>query len=504
VKLSWFNLMGGFGVLAAAPGRSALGRKPMSRSLQQQLTTVPRAGAPAQSSVRSRPLLLLERTMYREGRTPFTSVFTLKLVGGLEAARLQQALARVQAKHPLLRCVVEDAVGGPRFVLQDRPAPIPLRIVERSGEDHWQTEVRREWVAPFNPSREPLVRVVWLRAGEVNELLLVGHHCICDGHSGINFLREFLSVYDQPDQDLGAYDALGAIEDLVPAALLENRRFRRRVRWKKGLLRLALFLKKRGARSAAGPGISTEQMYFHRWHVGNAIAQALSERCKSEGVTVLAAVSLAFMQAFGDVRGAQALTKTYTMVNARRFMPQLRADAMFGLAPGVPLRMKDLPPPQDMSADSFWARARAIKADLTRRIDRLGAGLHEYLVGLEGLHDKYARLVADTEAAPAVRHVTLSNMGRVDLPQQYRSFRLESVYSPLVMVSPTPANTVIISSFAGQLEFAIVSDQLSLPQAQAQAIEQRAMDILRTCVAISVQYQSGLLDEPSAMRAKTT
>jgi hypothetical protein len=160
------------------------------------------------------------------------------------------------------------------------------------------------------------------------------------------------------------------------------------------------------------------------------------------------------------------------MVNARRFMPQLRADAMFGLAPGVALRTKDLPPPQDMSAGSFWGRARAIKADMTRRIDRLGAGLYEYLVGLEALHDKYAKLVANTEGALAVRHVTLSNMGRVDLPQQYRSFRLESVYSPLVMVSPTPANTVIISSFAGK--------------------------------AIPAQYKSELLDGPSAMRAKTT
>ena len=455
--------------------------------------------APAQGGRRSRPLLLLERTMYRDGHTPFTSVFTIKLLGRLDEARLRQALARVQAKHPLLRCVIEDTASGPRFVMQDRPAPIPLRIVERSGEDDWQIEARREWVMPFEARREPLVRLVWLRASEVNELLLIGHHCICDGQSGINFLREFLSVYDRPDQDLGAYHALGAIEDLVPAALLQDRGFRRRVRWKEGLLRLTLFVKRPGNRKASGPRITSEQMYFHSWQVDKATALALTERCRLEGVTVLTAVSLGFMQAFRDVRGAQALAKTYTMVNARRFMPQLRADAMFGLVPGVALLMKDLPPPQDMSARSFWARARAIKADMTRRIDRLGAGLYDYLVGLEALHDKYARLVADTEGAPAVRHVTLSNMGRVDLPQQFQSFRLESVYSPLVMVSPTPANTVVLSSFAGRLAFAIVSDEHSLPQPQAQAIEQRAMDILRTCVAVPTQHKSALLVEPSAM-----
>ena len=39
---------------------------------------------PPQTAGRSRRLLLLERTMYREGRTPFTSVFTVQLIGELQ------------------------------------------------------------------------------------------------------------------------------------------------------------------------------------------------------------------------------------------------------------------------------------------------------------------------------------------------------------------------------------------------------------------------------------
>jgi hypothetical protein len=106
-------------------------------------------------------------------------------------------------------------------------------------------------------------------------------------------------------------------------------------------------------------------------------------------------------------------------------------------------------------------------------------------VGLETLHDKYDRLVGDTDGAPAVRHLTVSNMGRLDLPTQYRTFTLETVYSPMVMVSPTPANTVVLSSFADQFEFAIVSDTQSLPQTQATAIQQRAMFILRSCAGMA-------------------
>jgi hypothetical protein len=460
--------------------------------------------APVRGNLRSRRLLLLERTMYREGRTPFTSVFTIQLFGRLQEGRLREALVRLQGKHPLLRCVIEDGVDseGPRFVLQDRPAPIPLRVVERKNDDHWQTEVRREWVAPFDASRDPLVRLVWLRGSEVSELILVGHHCICDGQSGMTLLRDCLSAYDEPEKDLETYDALGAIEDLVPEALLKDRSFRRRMRWKIGLLRL-IFLWERRKRARSVSPILGEQMYFHRWSLDKGASLTLTERCKAEGVTVLAAMSVAFLQAFREVRGTGALRNVYTMVNARKFLPLLRPDAMFGVAPGVKLSMKGLPPPRAMAARGFWTCAQAIKADLTRQVDVLGRDIYDYLVGMEGMHNMYGSLVGDTKSATAVRHLTLSNMGRLEFPQRYSSFWVETIYSPLVMISPTPANTVVISSFAGCLELAIVSDEQSLPPVQAKAIRRRAMDILRDCAGIPTQYQSGLAEEPSACEAKT-
>jgi hypothetical protein len=440
--------------------------------------------------------------MYREGRTPFTSVFSIQLFGRLVEGRLREALARVQAKHPLLRCVIEDSVEGPRFLLQDRPAPTPLRVIERKNDDHWQAEVRREWVAPFDASHNPLVRLVWLRGSEVSELILVGHHCICDGQSGMTLLRDCLSAYDEPEKDLGTYDSLGAIEDVVPAALLKNRSFRRRIRWKIGLLRL-IFLWERRKRARSASPIRGEQMYFHRWSLEKGASQTLTERCRAEGVTVFAAMSVAFLQAFREMRGAQALRNVYTMVNARRFMPLLRPDAMFGMAPGVKLSMKGLPPPQEMSARGFWTCAQAIKAELTRQVDVLGRDIYDYLVGMEDMHNMYGSLTADTKSATAVRHVTISNMGRLEFPQRYQSFWVETIYSPLVMISPTPANTVVISSFAGRMEFAIVSDEQSLPPGQAVAIRHRAMDILRDCAGIATQDKSRLTETPFVCEVKT-
>ncbi|MGH8031391.1 MAG: condensation domain-containing protein [Luteimonas sp.] len=443
-------------------------------------SATPSSSAPAGVQAMTRPLLLLERTMYRDGRTPFTVVCTLKIAGVLDEARLRHALARVQAKHPLLRCLIQDNGSGPCFVLQQRPAPIPLRIVERTDDEQWQAEVRREWVAPFD-APDPLLRMAWLRGNETSELMLVAHHCICDGQSGFNFLRECLSAYDRPELDLGSYASLGALEDLVPATLLQDRGFLRRVRWKMRLLRLVLFIKRRSEGKASGSRITHEQMYFLRWSVDKTASSALNARCKAEHVTVMAAAAVAFMQAFRDVRGAAALTNAYAMVNVRRFLPQSRPDAMFGMAAGVPLRIKGLPPPMQLAADTFWSRAQAVRTDLTRRVDRLGAGLYHYLVGLEGMHEKYARLVADTDSAPAVRHITIASHDIVRMPREHVGFRIETIQTLAVMVAPTPANTVMIWRYDGQLEFAIVSDEVSLPRAQAQAVKERAMEILRAC-----------------------
>jgi hypothetical protein len=470
--------------LHAFPSRARSGESQSRR--QTELLSRSRAAPEHPDEVRSRRLLLLERTMYRDGLTPFTSVFTVRIRGVLSEPRLRQALAQTQAKHPLLRCVVQDAADGPRFVLLSRPAPIPLRILERSTDLDWAGQARLEWVTPFRPAGDLLIRLVWVRGHGVHELMLVAHHCICDGPSGITLLRDCLAACDEPHRESDPYESLGAMEDLVPEELARDRGFRFRARRRSALLRLALLAKVRGRRVARRT-VSPDAMYFHRWQLSPAESQTLIERCQKENVSVLAAVAVAVLRAFREVRGAGALKHAYTMVNARRFMPRMHPEALFGMAPGVEIPIRRLLSPGEMSMSAFWESARTIREDLAVRIDRLGRQYFEYLAALETLHDRYPRLIADTEAATAVRHITFSNLGKLDLPQQYRDFCIEHIYSPLVMVSPSPANTVVLSTFGGAMEFAIISDEVSLPQAQTSAVRERAMAILRLSAAMEAQ-----------------
>jgi hypothetical protein len=441
------------------------------------------SGRPDQRRVRSRPLLLMERTMYRDGHTPFTSVFSIKLRGDLDECQLRNALRRVQSKHALLQCVVDDLCDRPRFVLRDGPAPIPLRIVDRLSEDQWEEEVRCEWITPFQGMSDPLVRLVWLRGSGIHNLILAGHHCICDGQAGIGLLQNVLRTCEDPECDLGSYDELGSLEDIVPGEIQQDPKFHRRLRWKRRSLECILWWNTRHYTKPAP--IDAETMYFNRSLLGAKITQSITERSKIEEVTLLAPIALAFMQAFRDVRGTEAFSKVGAMVNARRFVHRIRPDGLFGLAPGVRMRVKDLPAPSSMGMNTFWKRARALKADLDNRVDHLGTVFYQNLLSLEGLHHRYNNVVDFFEQAPAIRRLTFSNMGRLALGTQYGDLRVEKVHSPLVMVSPTPANTVVLSSFAGETEFAIISDEQSLPSADAAAISRRTTEILQACVASS-------------------
>jgi hypothetical protein len=421
----------------------------------------------------------MERTMYRDGRTPFTSVFTVELRGHLGECQLRIALQRVQAKHPLLRCVVDDSSGRPCFAVRDDPAPLALRVVDRSNENQWEEEVRREWITPFNGAVAGLVRLTWLRGFDVHNLVVSAHHCICDGQAGIGLLRDLLRACNDPECEIGSYEEIGSLEDIVPPAMLQDHRFYRRLRWKRRSLEFLLWWKTRRAAKSAPTG--PKDIYFHRFVLSREITQSITERAKAEAVTLLAPMALAFMQAFRDVRGTKAIRNVSAMVNARRFLHHMRPDGLFGLAPGVRMLVTDLPAPSDSGSKTFWKRARAMKVDLDKRVEQLGKLFYPYLLSLEGLHHKYNSVVEFFERAPAVRDLTFSNMGRLALGAQDGNLRVGKVFSPLVMVSPTPANTVVLSSFAGEMEFAIISDEQSLPRADAAAISHRASEILKIC-----------------------
>lgn len=419
-----------------------------------------------------RKMMLAERIMFVDPQTPFNVVFPVKIRGELSESQLRHALDRIQSKHPMLRCAVRTYDGVPYMELQDDPGPIPLRVAERQGDDHWKEESRIERGVLFDTERAPMMRFVWLRSESVSEVLLVCHHCICDGMSVITVMRELLLLCEQPDLDIGKHTSMNGIEDIVPREALENRSLRRKAAFKAFLVKMLFAFKRIGRPVPQGP------LYVINWKLNRDQVQALSRRSKSENVTAFAALSLAFSHAFRAVRGSKANGKFLSPVDVRKFLPLIKPDSLFAASPSVIIATDTRTPPDKVGDADFWEQARALKAAMNKKIDRMSANVYQYMVGFESLHSIFDRFVGDKLANVDGFDVTLSNLGRIDLKTDYGRFQLETLYSPTVWLPWRTTTAVVISGFNGEMDFHFISDEASLPYADAETIRDRAMALL--------------------------
>ncbi|WP_266157186.1 condensation domain-containing protein [Dyella silvatica] len=442
-----------------------------------------------------RPLTLFERGLYLDGIKPVSAVLPVKIRGTVDEDSLRKALLRIQAKHPILRSLIGDEDGRPWFVWQEHAPPIPLHIVERKSDNDWQALAWDAVHQLFDGRRQPLARMIWLRGEGVSELLLVCHHCICDGRSIVTLLSEILQLCDQPDDDIGNELSLNAFEDLFPEEVLRDRRIQRRTRLKAALFKLFILTRRRGPARVYG------ETYQLQWVFEPAVTQHLFERCKAEGVTFFAAASVAFMLAFRRVLGPRGVDKFVAPVDARRFLPALKADALFAIAPTVDMALDKACFEASAGAD-FWGLARAFKRDLATKIASMSRKVYETFLGMEHLHGWFDRIIASSQSGHGGRDVRLSYLGRVELAQDYRQFRVETMHCLSAMLAPTPAHLIAMSSFAGRLNFTFVSDELSLPREQASIIKEKAMALLLAAVPAEIFNEPALADVPVPMRAE--
>lgn len=436
------------------------------------------------SAPSGRPLSLFERALYGDGSLPGNVVVTACIDGRIEPAALLRALSQAQARHPLLRCLIVEREGRPWFAPQRTPPTIPLRIVNRQSDEDWIGWSERELQRCFDGRREPLARLLWLRGERSSELVLVCHHAICDGRALTHLLGELLRDCDGPERAVETRHALPRFAELLPAAVRADRGLRRSIRWRAAALALALRLLVRDR-----PAQRYGAIYRELWTLDESATRRLSEHCRAQRVSAYVAISLAFVLAFRAVCGAQRIQRFVAPVDMRSLLPNIGDGDLFGIAPTVELRPGKTGAGSAAPAE-FWTRARALQADLQRKIEALPPKVYRNFLGLERLHGVFERMVVYGRSRREGRQLTLSNLGRLSLTQDYRGFHLRAVRGISGVVGATPAHQLVISRYAGRYDFALSSDEESLPRAQALEIRERAMALLLALTAPQAQTQS--------------
>lgn len=69
-------------------------------------------------------------------------------------------------------------------------------------------------------------------------------------------------------------------------------------------------------------------------------------------------------------------------------------------------------------------------------------------------------------------------MGLLDIKQHYKTFSVETIYSPTVAFPWKNANTLVVSTYNGQLDFSFMSEETFLREFDAMLIKAKVIELM--------------------------
>lgn len=409
-----------------------------------------------------RKLLFPERLMLGDGNTPFNVVSAIRIKGSISEENLVHALACIQAKHPLLRANIIDD----HYVVQEQPAPIPLKIVHSTD---WITVTLAELAQPFDTATAPLARLTWIRTLHYSDLVLSLHHCLCDGGGRWALIKEIIALLDNPSKDIGMHRSLLTIEDIIPAT--------QRTGWPLMKAKLVGGIIKYGSQLLAAL-VSTkgksktnrEKDYLLHWKLDEGMTSALVRQCKAMGVTVNTALCVALASAFRKVKGEQGAAKVTCPVDIRKYVPAITKDSIFSVGLSITLEIPD------EHTRPFWTRVQLLQPIATDKQKRLDTSM---VHALEYAHSAIPHMIKFLTYGKLNYNLMFSNMGQLDIDEHWRTFDIETVFSPAVIGPFANPNTVLTCTYKGQMDFTFISNDDFLALDDARAIKDALLKILK-------------------------
>ncbi|OUL18131.1 hypothetical protein BV378_37400 [Nostoc sp. RF31YmG] len=399
---------------------------------------------------------------------PLHFVVSAQITGEFSVTQLEQALVKLQQRHPLLRvCIVNDASGQPWF--KEDAAKIPLRVVQRMGEQDWQRVVEQELSQPFDWNQAPLLRVVLVHSPEVSEIIVTTQHSIGDGLSSVYLLRDILQAVGTPDSEMQILPLRPGYEELIlekadkipnlpspennnndasPSAVNDSKSIK------------------------AGRLPEDQTVRLLAWSLSSEETALLISRCRQEQTSVHAAICAAFLLAVSQDSGQKYNLKCLSPIDIRRHLAPLIVEDC-GYYASVGMTAHDITP--DLT---LWDIARSLKSQL-----------HEQMA-----LDKIAQKVTASQAFLATNpspsqvkqafddgyshEVLVSNLGRLNIPQQFGNIQLQAIYGPAVATYMKNERFIGVATVGNQMFFTCTYLESEILSAEAVQLQQAAMQQL--------------------------
>jgi hypothetical protein len=196
----------------------------------------------------------------------------------------------------------------------------------------------------------------------------------------------------------------------------------------------------------------------------------LVARSRTEGTTVHAALSAAFLRAFGEFHGDGWTRIIQSPVSLRDRLTQPVGEA-YGLYIGLVEFPVDCAPER-----GFWDVAREIKQGFIR--ETADKPLFTFLTRTKVLLEQLTPVLTPEMLSDSFMDVnydlSISNLGRLDLPRRDGAVRLEALYGPAVIGDPEEIVLGVVT-VKKRMHFTLVFTEARLTVREAQALRERAM-----------------------------
>lgn len=340
--------------------------------------------------------------------------------GKIDHALLKQALHLLFQRHPLLRATIHRTKAGYFFKLNADFHAVPVRFINRDGEQRW-LEVGEKELNVLFPTHEYLWRAALISSKDgQNELILSFHHAIIDGYSCVHFIDELLRLYIELDMQtfmrIEPLPLLEPIEKLVTFhPTKESIADEVAKTTRSGLTELAY-------QTYAPVGKRTTKN--HVAIIPPEELQGLKERCHQNQASINSVLYAALLLAQQRVLGKTLDTVVSSPVNLRDYCEPAIDDDQIGLFVSWINELTG-----EITANtSIWELARNYQLSHAHAIPKLAflpenvknEELEIYcpIFNLESLHHRRAFAAA----------CSLTNMGQFDFPAIYGSLKLEGFF----------------------------------------------------------------------------
>jgi NRPS condensation-like uncharacterized protein len=347
---------------------------------------------------------------------PVHLTVTAEVKGVTKAQSWRNALDAVQKRHPILSTSIKRNEAGQPALYQVDAAPIPLRVVDGSVQEHWELELDREMALPFTPEQAPLIRTVLIHKPESAVLIIIAHHAIADGMALVFLIRDLLQVLSGEQIEAFSFSSSGEEllkklpkrEEIVQAEALQARA---------PATEPALYREDDGLAPRATARKLDENL-----------TAALRERARREGTTVQGALCAALVLA------GRKTSSTWRKQSVRVMSPiNARAHLRAGEACGLYLGAGAMIPFRPGDSSDFWELARFAKQKISpsQTFQSLSASLH----GLEAImtKDMDVETAAQISAGAFARDLMVSNLGQMPYESEFGKLKLEAVWGPTAL-----------------------------------------------------------------------